>query len=209
MFLPLAAFAAVSVPQDSSEAEMLQLGHRAYVARFQSAPDRTGAEERFAWALGKRNTIEINRSSKKVHLEELQMWIANITKGACRVGDFSHGTEELRFLRNRKATTLANITIDGFIKASPPDQTLAQSQVWDTYRRGLEFHKNSLDAVAAYQYQGGYGPDKHLIAYEGVGIHIKSLFKAVASSPIGERQQAFYHCNRMLLLTMGEDPMGY
>lgn len=210
----LLAVAAFSPAQEVTDSQILAMGHQRWIERAQEATpgnldELSSAEYRFALALGKRNTVRINQSPNKKKLEQLQMWVANLTKGAARVGDYAHATESLRFFHNRRANTLANLTIEGFMTQTPPPIILTQAQVWETYAKGKSFHDANDEKIEAYRYngQGGYTVKQLKLEYQSLGFFMDKLLKEVASAPLTQRQHAIYHCDRMIRLSMGENPI--
>lgn len=210
----LLAIAAFTPAQEVTDSQILAMGHQRWIAKAKEATpgnldELSAAEHRFALALGKRNNVRINQSPNKKKLEQLQMWVANLTKGAARVGDYAHANESLRFFHNRRANTLANLTIEGFMTQTPPPIILTQAQVWETYAKGKAFHDGNDEKIEAFRHsgQGGYTVKQLKLEYQSLGFFIDKLLKEVAPAPLTQRQHAIYHCDRMLRLSMGENPI--
>lgn len=212
LFLSIAASASNHSQESISDTQMLAMGHRQWIAKtIQNHPDNldeiSNGEYRFALALGKRNAQRIERDPNRDKLTKLQMWVSNLTKGAARVGDYAHVNEAQRFLNNRKANSLANITIDGFLSQSPPPKLLTQAEVWETFRKGREFHNANDAKIADYERQGGYSVKQLKLEYNSLGFFADKLLKEIASAPISQRQHALFHCNQMFQLSMGQNPI--
>lgn len=210
----LFAIASFTPAQELSDSQILAMGHQRWMAKAEATTpgnldELASAEYRFAIALGKRNTVQIKQSANKEKLEQLQMWVANLTKVSSRVGDYAHENEPLRYFHNRRANSLANLTIEGFMTQTPPPAIVTQAQLWDTYAKGKEFHDGNDEKIEAFRYrgQGGATAKQLKIEYQSVGFFMDKLLKEVATESPTKRQHAIYHCHQMLRLTMGKNPI--
>jgi len=200
----------VAAMATQSDDEILVRGHRAYVTPFAQPNERSEAEYRYALALGKRNAVEIAGSPSREQLEYLELNVANITKGACRVSDYATDSEEIRMLHERKAFTLANLTVEGFISHRPPEEAPSQGQMWQTFRRAGQFHMANREKIEKCQREsGGYSYDQLQLEYGSLKTFANRMMKAVAKAPVADRQHAFRICDRLFRLTIGEDPFPY
>lgn len=192
--------------QDFSNEQILAMGHRTYVTRFPDPDSRAAAERRFALAQGERNELAIKASPRRKKLEELQNWVANLTKCSMRIADYVPENEQLRFLLSRKCEAAANLAIAAFISESSPTRKVSQAGLWKTFRRGQAFHAGNKERIEKF---GGYSFQQLQLEFGSVGRFSDDLLKAVANQPLGVRLQAISYCDTMMRVTMGEDPFGY
>lgn len=195
--------------QLSSELDVLESTHRQYVNQIGPGVDRSEAERRYSLALGRRNLRRIETSPDRKRLEELDMWVSNITKGACRVADYAFPQEETRIVMMRKAESLANLTIEGVISETPVPRPSSQAQAWTQFRRGRGFHRAHEADIRNYEPRGGYSVKQFHLEYESLGVFAEKLFKAAAPLEVSQRRHVFALVESLFRLTMGEDPLGY
>jgi hypothetical protein len=202
---------ALTVSQGTAtEADILALGHQKWIASIKASDELADAEKRFAVALGRRNQLRIPVSRDPKAFEDLQISLANVTKGACRLADYVLENGPNSLLYNAKATSLAAITLENFMEDRPTKDLTTQAVVWKAYVAARQSHARNVDVLRAYYAQhGGYSPERYPVEFAGLGGSIDRTLKSVASRSIQQKRHVFTHCIRMIKLTLGEDPLPY
>lgn len=199
---------------EPTDQQIVAMGHGAWIAWVRErgdTPERlTDAERRFALALGicKRNRIA--ESADRRALDELDILLANITKGACRLADHSvEGTPNER-LYNAKATTAMVLTMDSIVEKRQAGPGPVQADVWRAYREVQGVHRQNHDKLEEYgRRTAGYTAAQHGHEYGALGRHIDRAFKLAARRSMSDRAHLFSLFERLIRLTVGVDPLPY
>jgi hypothetical protein len=206
---------AVAFGQDASVDDIIRTGHDRWIASFRtSQPDNydalADAENRFALAFSKRKEELIAQSPERKQLEELDIYLANLTKSACRLSDYTlHGTEFFR-LYNAKAATLMVLTMEGVAAKRSAKAPLDQEAVWKSFRQTRAMHANNLTRIEAFERQsGGYSAQQHMREYEALGQMLTRVFETMAGGSRDQKSHLFATSIKLINLTIGEDPLPY
>ena len=197
-----------------SDQQMLEMGHDRWIAHVQSFSDGasklTDAEKRFATALGVQNQRQIAFSSEQKYLDELVMYLSNITKGSDRIADYRLEGTENASLYNAKSWSVTNIAIHKIASRAPADSNLSQAKVWSAFKAARDDHNASFERIEAFrQRSGGYTAE--LLGHEVNSIRILSTktMQLISDRPDREKQHVFAVLIKMINLTTGADPLPY
>ena len=208
----LAAISLFCTLQTPTDAELVRMGHKPWIAQFDPADKDalTGAERRFAMALGLHKEQLILANPDKEALEEIDILLSNITKGAARIADAALAGSGNEFLYNAKAATLMVLTMQGFLlNQAAPDKT-TQSDAWNAYREVEAKHRANLAQIAVFAEQhGGYSPTQHMREYRSLGRLMFEVIGKVRHRTPSQKGHIFSALRRFVRLTVGDDPLPY
>lgn len=205
----LTLIALVWVAQDITDAQILDMGRDAWLAQHRGAnlDQLRNAERRFSYALAVRKEAAIQRSPDAKLLNDIDIDMANITKGACRLADYQLAQRPEGLLINAKASTLMVLTMDAVVRRLPSASSVTQTDVWRTYKDTAAYHLGQSEAIQRDADRGGYSVEGHALNYKGLGHGIGRLMTHVASRSADEKRHLFDAVIKLLYLTKGEDPL--
>ncbi len=195
--------------QDVSDDQIIAMGRDAWIARHQGADldQLRSAERRFALAVGLRKEAAIQRSADAKLLNDIDIDMANITKGACRLADYQLAQRPEGLLINAKASTLMVLTMDAVVRRLPCASAVTQTDVWRTYKDTAAYHLGQSEAIQRDADRGGYSVEGHALNYKGLGHNIGRLMNHVASRSADEKRHLFDAVIKLIYLTKGQDPL--
>jgi hypothetical protein len=201
ILLPISVLA-----QNQSDAEILAIGHKSWIAR-QSKVQIGTAEERYATAIGTRVNEEIKLHPEAGELQRLDILLANIIKGSARLGDYliePTGNGRIYMMR---ASTLASESMLNLMSNRTPFVSVSQADVWNSFKGAKAFHLNNRTKIeSAAQTGANYGGDQFFVEFESIGSHIDSAIRMISHRTTREKSNIFYLCKSMIELTTGKAP---
>lgn len=200
---------------ENSDREILAMGYDRWVARGRAETGgdtglMVGVEEKFIYAMVRQNEAFMDSVPERKDLKEIQLIQANLTKGACRAGDYCTQPRLDALLINRKAETATVRALNGYLYGAMNSESLTQADVWKRFEEVRALHETHRKDLADYhQQRGGYTVDQFFIEYQSVAWNIGRLMKAIANAAPDQKRHMFRYSIQMIEITRGIDPLPY
>ena len=188
------------------------MGHERYIAQQTAhAPgnlDIQGdAERSYGMALTRVNERIMAARPNKAELNEIQKYLANITKVSMRKADaFTDGTPQFGFYIRRAEVSVSR-ALHGYLVGAKAEQTLTQQDVWTAYAKGKDFLDKNRDRLVNYASRGGYGIDQHELGYKALGTYFSKVFQLISNGSQDQKMIMFRFAREMIFYTCGNDPL--
>lgn len=200
--------------RDVADAELLAMGRDRWIQKHLDANPTDydalrNAEKRFSLALALRKEKQIKLSPNAKTLDNLDILMANITKGACRLADYQFEGKPDFLLINSKAEAVMVLTMNAVVNQRPSLDRFSQADVWRTYTETQRFHEGNRASIKKHAQSGGYPVENYFLNYSGLGKTIEDTMTTLRPFPDAAKRHVFGALVKLIRLTRGEDPLPY
>ena len=208
----LACALALQQGRELTDQQILEMGHARYIAQETAhAPHdpevQFGAERRFGIATTRVNEKIIASRQDAKALKEIQIFMANITKGSMRLADaFTFGTPKFSLYIGRAEVSVSR-ALHGYLVPPASFRSVSQPDVWATYANGQEYLARSEARVREYSARGGFSLEQHSLSYQSIRIHMTELFRRISAATPTQKRVIFSYCQEMIHYICGGDPL--